>query len=231
MGHDLQTSTPALAEVLRAYNPEIAVFPNAVASLPAPCNFADPHRITCFFGALNREPDWQPLMPAINAVAAEVGARLNFQVVHDQRFFQALASPHKTFTPTCDYDTYLRLLSHCEISLMPLSDTPFNRAKSDLKFIEAGSRRVAPVASSVVYGDSVEHNHTGLLFRDAWELRDQLLRLVQEPERACNLGNAAWEYVRHERMMAYQVAPRIAWYRSLWDRRTMLAAAREARIG
>jgi SAM-dependent methyltransferase len=229
--HAIQTSTPALAEVLREYNPEIAVFPNAVASLPAPCNFADPHRITCFFGALNREPDWQPLMPAINAVAAEVGARLNFQVVHDQRFFQALASPHKTFTPTCDYDTYLRLLSHCEISLMPLSDTPFNRAKSDLKFIEAGSRRVAPVASSVVYGDSVEHNHTGLLFRDARELRDQLLRLVQEPEWACNLGNAAWEYVRHERMMAYQVAPRIAWYRSLWDRRTMLAAAREARIG
>ncbi len=228
--HAIQTSTPALAEILRTYNPEIAVFPNAVSSLPAPCNFADPRRITLFFGALNREQDWQPLMPAINAVASEAGMRLEFQVVHDRQFFQALESPHKTFTPTCDYDTYLHLLGNCEISLMPLSDTPFNRAKSDLKFIEAGSRRVAPLASTVVYGDSLEHNRTGLLFRDSLELRDQLLRLVSDPELARKLGGAAREYVLHKRMMAYQVAPRIAWYRSLWDRRSILSAAREARM-
>jgi hypothetical protein len=114
--------------------------------------------------------------------------------------------------------------------LMPLSDTPFNRAKSDLRFIEAGSRRVAPLASTVVYGDSLEHNRTGLLFRDSLELRDQLLRLVSDPELARELGGAAREYVLHKRMMAYQVAPRIAWYRSLWDRRSMLSAAREARM-
>jgi hypothetical protein len=86
------------------------------------------------------------------------------------------------------------------------------------------------LASTVVYGDSVEHNRTGLLFRDARELYDRLLRLVSEPDLAGRLGSAAREYVLHERMMAYQVAPRIAWYRSLWDRRSMLAAAREARI-
>jgi hypothetical protein len=60
-----------------------------------------------FFGALNREKDWQRLMPVINAVAAEAGDRLKFQVVHDQSFFSALDTQHKTFTPTCDYDTYL----------------------------------------------------------------------------------------------------------------------------
>jgi hypothetical protein len=31
-------------------------------------------------------------------------------------------------------------------------------------------------------------------------------------------------------MLAYQVAPRIAWYRSLWDRRDILAAALWARM-
>ena len=77
-------------------------------------------------------------MPAINAVAAKAGDRLRFQIVHDQDFFAALNSPHKAFTPTCDYDTYLQLLGASEVSFMPLSDTPFNRAKSDLKFIEAG---------------------------------------------------------------------------------------------
>jgi hypothetical protein len=31
-------------------------------------------------------------------------------------------------------------------------------------------------------------------------------------------------------MLAYQVAPRIAWYRSLWTRRESLEAARLARV-
>ena len=48
---------------------------------------------------------------------------------------------------------------------MPLDDTPFNRAKSDLKFIEAGACRVASLASSVVYQDSIVHGETGLIFR------------------------------------------------------------------
>ena len=74
-------------------------------------------------------------------------------------------TPHKRFTPTCDYDTYMALLGQCEISFMPLGDTPFNRAKSDLKFIEAGACRVAALASHIVYADSIEDGRTGLLFR------------------------------------------------------------------
>jgi hypothetical protein len=31
-------------------------------------------------------------------------------------------------------------------------------------------------------------------------------------------------------MLAYQVAPRIAWYRSLWDRREALTAAMRERV-
>ena len=89
-----------------------------------------------------------------NAVAATVGERLRFSVVHDRGFFDALETPHKSFTPTCDYDTYMSLLGESEISFMPLGDTWFNRAKSDLKFIEAGACRVAALASHVVYGDT-----------------------------------------------------------------------------
>jgi SAM-dependent methyltransferase len=228
--HAVQTSTTALAEVLRAYNPEVAVFPNAVVSLPEVGNFADPHSITMFFGALNRERDWQAFMPAINAVASRAGDRLNFQVVHDRGFFDALETPHKTFTPTCDYKTYMRILAGSEISFMPLSDTKFNRTKSDLKFIEAASHRVAALASTVVYGNSVEDGRTGLLFRDPVEFEARLLRLVAMPELARDLGDAALRYVAGSRMLAYQVAPRIGWYRSLWARRDALTEALRGRL-
>jgi glycosyltransferase involved in cell wall biosynthesis len=228
--HALQTSTAAMAEILRRYNPEIAVFPNALVSLPEVLNFADRDSITMFFGALNREHDWQPLMPAINAVASKAGDRLKFQIVHDRGFFDALETPHKTFTPTCDYETYMRILAGSEISFMPLSDTPFNRAKSDLKFIEAGSYRVAALASSVVYANSIDDSRTGLLFRDPVEFEARLARLVAMPEMARNLGDAARRYVAENRMLAYQVAPRIAWYRSLWARRDALTEALRLRL-
>ncbi len=228
--HAVQTSTPALATVLRTHNPEVMVFPNAIRVLPEIRNFLDPQTQTLFFGALNRERDWAPLMPVLNEVAEKAGERLRFCVVHDQGFFDALHTPHKQFTPTCDYDTYLTLLGQCEISLMPLSDTPFNRAKSDLKFIEAGACRVAALASNIVYADSIEDGRTGLLFHNVDELRDRLLRLVAMPELARGLGDAARHYVASERMLAYQVAPRIAWYRSLWARRAELNSALHARL-
>jgi SAM-dependent methyltransferase len=228
--HALQTSTAAMAEILRKYNPEVAVFPNAIVSLPEVRNFATLDSITLFFGALNRERDWQVLMPVINAIAAKAGNRLRFQVVHDQSFFEALETSHKTFTPTCDYDTYLEILGASEVCFMPLGDTAFNRAKSDLKFIEAGACRTASLASTVVYGDSIEEGRTGLLFRDPTEFHERLLRLVAMPELARDLADSARRYVAEHRMLAYQVGPRIAWYRSLWARRETLEAARRARI-
>ncbi|HET6610020.1 MAG TPA: glycosyltransferase [Rhodopila sp.] len=228
--HALQTSTTALAGVLRKYNPEVAVFPNAIPSLPEIRNFADSRTITVFFGALNREGDWETLMPVINEVIALAGDRLRFQVVHDKGFFDALQSPHKAFTPTCDYDAYLRLLGGCEVCFMPLSDTAFNRAKSDLKFIEAGACRVMSLASPVVYAASVEHGRTGLLFNNPDELRTNLLRILALPENARSIADNARDHVAKHRMLAYQVAPRIAWYRSLWERREELFAAQRERV-
>jgi glycosyltransferase involved in cell wall biosynthesis len=228
--HALQTSTPALAEVLRRYNPEVAVFPNAIPVLPDVTNFAHGDALTLFFGALNRERDWQQLMPVINEVAAMAGDRLRFQVVHDHGFFNALQSQHKYFTPTCDYDSYLRILGSCEICFMPLADTPFNRAKSDLKFIESASLRVTALASPIVYEHSIQDGVTGLLFRDPEALRVALLRLLALPELARQTAEAARAYVIEQRMLAYQVAPRMEWYRSLWDRRQELHEALAARM-
>ena len=216
--HAVQVSTPALAAVLQTRDPEIAVFPNTIRALPELRNFLDPQILTLFFGALNRERDWAPLMPVLNEVAQKAGDRLRFSVVHDRAFFDALHTSHKRFTPTCDHENYMTLLGQCEISLMPLADTPFNRAKSDLKFIEAGACRVATVASHIMYSDSVEDGSTGLLFHDADELRDRLLRLVAMPELARALGDAARQYVAGERMLAYQVSQRI-YRRSSMSRR------------
>lgn len=228
--HAVQTSTEVLAETLRQQNPEVAVFRNGIAQLPEVANFADREKITLFFGAINRQQDWQPSMGAINAAASVLGARLHFQVVHDQLFFDALETPHKSFTPTCDYATYSGLLSQAEISFMPLRDTPFNRAKSDLKFIEAAAARVVPLASPVVYEASIEDGVTGLIFRSESDLYEKIIRLATTPSLGISIGNAARRVVAQTRMDAYGVADRLNWYRSLLERREELTRALFERV-
>ena len=132
--------------------------------------------------------------------------------------------------PLCGYDTYQALLAGSEISFMPLLDTPFNRCKSDLKFIEAAAHRVTALASDVVYGDAIADGRTGVLFRSPEELEQRLLRLVANPDVTRTIGDAARAYVVRERMLAYQIADRAAWYHDLWARREELHAALLARV-
>ena len=228
--HAIQTSTEPLATVLRRENPEVAVFPNAVHELDSPRNFTDPTRLTLFFAGLNREEEWPPLLPALNAAASIVGERLRFHIVNDRGLFDALMTPHKQFTPLCDYATYRSLLAQCEFSFMPLADGPFNRCKSDLKFLEAAACGVTAVASEVVYSNSIEDGRTGFVFRDARELQQKLLHLVAQPDLAQAMGLAARTHVAEHRMLAYQVQNRIAWYRSLWARREALHKSLLARV-
>ena len=232
--HAVQTSTAPLAEVLAQRNPEVAVFPNAIERIPPHRNFEDPGRITLFFGGLNREQDWPEWLPVLNEVIAQVRAegrvQLRFCVVSDRGLFEGLATDLKVFTPLCDYDTYLDLLSRCEISFMPLGDSVFNRCKSDLKFLEAAAARVMALASPTVYAASIEDGRTGLIFRDAAELRRKLLAVVADPGQARAMAEAARRHVAERRMLAYQLADRVAWYRDLWSRRHALNRALLTRV-
>lgn len=228
--HAVQTSTAPLAAVLRQHNPEVAVFPNAIVRLPEPRNHTDPDRLTLFFAGLNREEDWPPYLAALNAVAALAGERLQFRIVADNGLFDALQTPHKSFVPLCDYETYQDLLAQSEISFMPLRGNAFNSCKSDLKFIEAAAHRVTALASTVVYEGSIDDGQTGLLFRDAGELQHKLLRLLADPARCRAIGDAARAMVGRQRMLASQAPHRLAWYRSLWARREELHRALLERV-
>jgi hypothetical protein len=228
--HAVQTSTDSLAAVLRPHNPEVAVFPNAISRLPPVRNYTDPTRLTLLFAGINREDEWPSLLPALNTVAALAGERLQFCIIADRGLFDSLQTPHKTFTPLCDYATYLDLLAQSEISFMPLRENAFNHCKSDLKFIEAAAHRVTALASPVVYGDSIEDGRTGLLFHDGAELQKRLLHLLAEPEQGRAMADAARVEIAGHRMLATQAPRRLAWYRSLWARREELHRDLLARV-
>ena len=233
--HAMQVSTEALAAEMRRHNPEVAIFANAVESLPAatphwPIN-GDGQPLRLFFGAANRGADWAPWMGALNQVLGADPGGWWVEVVHDQAFFDALATPQKTFTPTCSYGDYRQVMARCHMAWLPLADTGFNRMKSDLKFVEAASHGLAVVASPVVYGGSVQPGKTGVLVTTPAELvavSGRAWRL--DPQRAQQIGQQARQWVRASRLQKCQTRQREAWYRQLWQRRQELTAALLERV-
>ncbi|MEB3349824.1 MAG: methyltransferase [Cyanobacteriota bacterium] len=229
--HAVQVSTERLAGKLRPHNPEVAVFGNALASLPPP----RPPRpagapLRLFFGALNREADWAPWIGTLNRVLQEAPELWQVEVVHDRAFFDALTLPARRFTPTCDYPTYRQRLAGCDIAFLPLADTAFNRCKSDLKAVEAAGHGLAPLASPVVYGVSLHEGQTGRFFTTAAELAGVLREWRQDPGAMAALGERARAWVASSRLQHHQTAARAAWYRDLWDRRQALTAALLERV-
>jgi glycosyltransferase involved in cell wall biosynthesis len=223
--HAVQTSTPRLEALFRQFNDEVMVFPNTVAELPEVRNFRDPSRLTLFLGALRREEDTAPFLPVLNEVLREAGDRLAVEVIFDRTGFEALATPHKRFHPILPYAEYRALMGGCEIAFLPLSDTPFNNFKSDLKFVEAAAHGLCCLASPVVYGATVQDGRTGMIVRTPAEVGAALRALLAAPEKARAMGAAARDWVAANRMMARQVETRLAWFRSLWERREALDAA------
>ncbi|WP_159790052.1 glycosyltransferase [Sodalinema gerasimenkoae] len=223
--HCIQTSTEPLAEFLRQFNPYVKVFPNQLPELPPAREYRQDGRMTVFFGALNRERDWQPLVDRINRVLEPLGDRVQVQVVHDQKFFQALETPHKQFEPTCSYRRYHELLREADLALLPLNYTEFNSMKSDLKFIECAGQGVTVLASPTVYAASVQEGQTGVIYETLDQFEEKFRRLVTDTSWRRQLAQNAYNWVRDQRLLSLHYRERVAWY---WQMRSRLPELNEA---
>jgi glycosyltransferase involved in cell wall biosynthesis len=222
--HCFQTTTEVMAEALRAHNPHVQVFPNQVGALgpPRPVDAPDLGPVTIVFGALNREADWAPILPALNRVLAAHANRARVQVVYDRAFFDGLTTPYKAFEPLCSYERYRSFLGAADIALLPLEPTRFNRHKSDLKFIECAAHGAAVLASPTVYERSIQHGVTGLIYRSVGEFAAWLDRLIADGPFRREMARNAYRYVAEERLLARHFRARRDWYRAMLDRRDQL---------
>lgn len=215
--HGIQTTTEPLAAFFRTINPNVAVFPNQLAYLPPQREYPQNNTVKLFFGALNRQADWQAILPTLNQVLADYGEQISAQVIHDQEFFEALAITNKVFEPFCDYERYQALLRTCDIALLPLNPTAFNSMKSDLKFIECAGHGVTVLASPTVYEASIQSGETGLIYNSLTEFSAQLRQLIENPSFRQQLANNAYQWVKQNRLLAQHYRQRRDWYCQMRD--------------
>lgn len=79
-----------------------------------------------------------------------------------------------------------------EIGIAPLVDTPFNRGRSALKWLQFGALGVPMVASAVPpYLDTIADGHDGFLAADLPEWEERLLRLMDDDRLRDAVGGAA----------------------------------------
>ena len=241
--HAIQTSTEYLADYLRQFNPHVKVFENQLQKLLPPRDFdkefaQEDRPVTIFFGALNRDKEFNEMLPTLNELAKKYGKKLAFKILARQSLYEDLQSENKRmlgdsriydgqFVP---YERYEQELYTSDIALLPLQDNKFNRAKSDLKFLECAAAGVAALASPVAYSEVIKDGENGFIFYDMKEFAQKLETLIENREKRREMTTAAYEYVKHNRLMSQHYEERLDWYKELFAKLPELTAEAQARI-
>ena len=238
----MQTSTKVLGEFFKRFNPNVKVFENQLAELPPPRNFAEEKAqnkpVNIFFGALNRDRDAGELMPILNKIAAEYGDKIAFNIISRQALFDKLECKNKNYIGDkskydgqfVSYNLYQQTLRNSDIALLPLMDNMFNRAKSDLKYIECAGNGTVALASPTVYSDTIKEGDTGFIYHDLDEFYAKLKMLIDNADMRYKVAKNAYNYVKNNRLLYQHYEERINWYNEMCDRLPELDAETRKRL-
>lgn len=198
-------STPALARSFARWNPRVDVVPNLVdpALFEAPASVPD-HRVTIGCASTpTHEGDIRMIEGAILRALERFGDRIRIVMMGCTTPRLRDVEGIEILDPVPDYVTYAARLASLglDLALVPLVDHPFNRAKSDIKWLEYSACGIAAIFSDVEpYRASIEHGRTGWLVgpeEDVW--LDAIDRLVRDPWLREDLARRARAHVVTQR--------------------------------
>ncbi len=231
--HAVTVSTPALAHRVAVWNPNVQWLAHAIDRIPAKPQVIpkNKQRLRVFFDGHDRAQDWPPIVQGVIAAAVHLGDGVEFVVVHDRAFHDALPkTSHKTFHPSLEPDALAALLASCDLALLPLVDTPFNRCQSDGRLLACAAAGVVPIAGRVVHADTPAH-HSFVKWADTpAEYMTTLIKLSKQIGELNRLVKLAHAHVSSTRMQAHQASLRRAVYEDWLADRDHLEAQRQRRL-
>lgn len=219
-------STPHLAEQLQVKNPNVTVLPNLID--PAEWITSGrraQHRAVKgltvgVHGGATHYHDWlilQDLLPAI----AERYSDVTFVVAgYCPPYLDALGLGDRLVRLAwTTLERYRYNVASIDIALCPLADTPFNRSKSAIKWMESAICGSAVVASPTVYADVITHGETGFIARALDEWVQYVSLLIEDRDLRRRIGKAAQQRVlkSHTVHQRAQLERRMNAYRAAWE--------------
>ena len=153
-------------------------------------------KIGYFSGSISHNENFELIKPAIKQLLKKY-SNVQLHIVgildipKDMKLFENQIVTHDYV----DWDKLPALIREVDINLAPLVDSIFNRAKSEIKWIEAALVKVPTVASKIgAFSDMVIDGETGLLATDD-QWFDKLEALVLAPESRQKLAESAYRAV------------------------------------
>lgn len=178
----VQTSTEPLAELWRPAARRVAVFDNGLEDVP-PLESPTGRPFTVgWAGSVTHLPDWFRTAPVLEKwVRDRPGSRLAVMTDARAEGFVRLPPDRYAFRPAGTWDEYRAFLRELDAGVVPLTASPFNRGRTDLKFLEYAAHGVVAVCADVPpYRGAVAPGETGFLYRDDPELVAHLDRLAAD---------------------------------------------------
>ena len=209
---DLVTvSTPPLERMAGRYNRAVRLIRNAVE----PAWYPDPASIperegeprVLFYGVPKRLRDYAECVEVVNEVARSVRGTRRVWMGGDDPAVRAVADEVIAYVRGAPAFARALVEARPDIGLAPVADEPFNRARSELHWLEYAMAGAPTVASRLMGGgpyDVVRDGGDGRLARNKAEWREALRSLARSPARRTEIAGRARERVLAE----YRVADR-----------------------
>ena len=199
------TSTNQLQKELKKYQSKVLLNRNLASDelisissqfLKDYSHVSDVVKIGYFSGSISHNENFELIKPAIMQLLKKY-SNVQLHIVgildipKDMKPFENQIVTHDYV----DWDKLPSLISEVDINLAPLVDSIFNRAKSEIKWIEAALVKVPTVASKIgAFSDAIVDGETGLLATDD-QWFEKLEDLVLYPELRQKIADAAYRAV------------------------------------
>ena len=153
-------------------------------------------KIGYFSGSISHNENFELIKPAIQSLLetyknVELHIVGHLDIPEDMKPYQQQIVVHDYV----DWKDLPQLISRVDINLAPLVDSVFNRAKSEIKWMEAALVKVPTVASHIgAFSDMVKDGETGLLAKDG-EWKEKLESLILSSDLRQELAENAYDFV------------------------------------
>ena len=215
----LQFSSCELQKKYGYLNDISVVFPNQMLEIPLGRKRKPSDTVAVGWGgSLGHFQDLQRISaPLINWIIGRKNIHLHLMCGEPfGSLFDKIPRDRITWVSPGSLQDYYKFVSQLDIGLAPLEDIPYNRSRSDVKFLEYAAHSVVPVLQAVgPYPVSVRHGETGFLFNSTDELISILERLTLDTSMRSRVAAAAYEYVVRERNQFERGRDRVEFYRWL----------------
>ena len=106
----------------------------------------------------------------------------------------------KYYTKWATIDTYPQWIASLDfdIGLFPLIDNHFNRAKSNLRWLEYSALKIPTVASNVEPCKTIKHNETGFICKNKQDWYDNIKYLIDNKKERKRIGENAYDKVKKD---------------------------------